>query len=925
MRQVLIVQTVYVDKYVTRYRTVFMPKYVTKINFVTIYQQPIKQPATKPTTQTGIKVSVTKSKTKNTTGTTPSIRPPDYLASTTTPIRPPDYLVNVTPLTRPPDYLASTKTPAKQGKPEKKKKEKQEQQKELPDWYIMAVAAKYGATPWQPEPTFWDIVREAGVAGAAYYYALKNARELAKTDDFLHKFAAAGLATAGGFASSLMSIVDPKVIAHFLKDVATAPKQLYEVITDEKARDEFKKELMEFIEGFDFRRDPLTAAAQWGGLVGALVGGKLAGKITQNLRYVSPEELGINLRVEGPSTLRVPVETPPEAIEASFIDDVVRKLIKDYNAGKIGKEEFLRKLNKLLEEYKKEGGEKPENIYVWHATSSNIPSEFAVLPGHSPTPGLYVSPEPYPAFAVRGVLDLPFHERLSLLLSRTKGSKPQLLKLEVKDVVLPEPGEKTPANAEWRFRIEPGVTDVENFERYIGYVLENRGNPIAIVSPEVQAKLPWRGQLEVEAVVPPDTLFRESLYSRIVKPFTEVEVPKYKPAEKIVKVFNSPDEAAEYASQLRRQGYIVYEGKTVTGKPKVIAYKPEATGEWEKVRLNIREFKPKSAGKVEAAEPETVEATRPPDYRAAEATSRERQQFVTTSRDVLADGVEATATIGALARNAADIADRINAEDLAPRSPQIIDSRGTAPPGLPERTRYVDIPVSVKVMRESAAIDSAIRVETSLAARESVRLAQLVREHERTLPVRHHKVLHEQRYTLVSVEVPRAERTASVLKRHVRERTVVLPWRVSRLETARRLQEVTLRRETSTTRSVKLEPRYVEKTVDMPVKKHEIAYGKSLDVAALDTPVSGEQRGEVVVIPITRTVEIVVPRYDVVDIQVTREEPVPRRREPSRGRGMDVSGGAIPAQPGMPALAPVPMPAGWRPPPRRLQYEMLVL
>ena len=315
-----------------------------------------------------------------------------------------------------------------------------------------------------------------------------------------------------------------------------------------------------------------------GTLIGAAVGGKALGVIGKTVRFRD-----VDIAPSRPSTLRAPIETSPEAIRRAFYEPETADLFDAYTRGTLSKERLL---DALEEASKREKPEGPTTVY--HATSANIPSKFTVLEGSSPTPGLYVGPKAYPAFAVGAVMKMGVLDRLRLL--GADFGKPQFLKLEVEDVVLPEKGlGKAPANAPWRGRIVQGVTDTEGFLEYQAFVRSNAGKPIAIVSPEVTAKLPWRGELEVEAVIPPETGFKEALMSRLLHYETEITAPEVKARIKDVVEFSSREEAEAFAKQSK--DIVVLKGK------KAYVLESEWTGRYRRVPVRVREIRPASVDK----------------------------------------------------------------------------------------------------------------------------------------------------------------------------------------------------------------------------------------------------------------------------------------------------------------------------------------
>ena len=229
--------------------------------------------------------------------------------------------------------------------------------------------------------------------------------------------------------------------------------------------------------------------------------------------YVSPKRITPTpvLKEKMPSTGRVPVSTPAEQI---------KWLIES--------PEF--KLTGRAEE-------------VWHAT----PSRFELMKGgityvkkgYSATKGLYVGYAAYPKFAVSSIIEAPRRVKLG-------EGKPTLYSILTKGVEIPKTtkvsaSEILAAKRRLGRRAVPG-SDIVKFAQYKKYVEEVAPRGYAYISPEATAKLPWRGYLEVEAVIPEASRMKEPLFSRAFTRFTYVKVPKFKletPASKFFKAFET--------------------------------------------------------------------------------------------------------------------------------------------------------------------------------------------------------------------------------------------------------------------------------------------------------------------------------------------------------------------------------------------------
>jgi len=237
------------------------------------------------------------------------------------------------------------------------------------------------------------------------------------------------------------------------------------------------------------------------GLVGAEAGEvgvleRLVGRATR--RYVKPSKL-IPEELELPkpkfSTLRVAKTAEPEEV---------------------------------LRFFKRSGGE------VWHATPLRFEPKTVVLRGVSPTEGLYVAPKPYPKFALAP--EVRVAPKLPKLLRQE--FKPTFYKLEVEAVELPKfarVGLKELREAEPLIASRlpesplPAGEALRRFAGYKKFVEELAPKQKAYISPEVMAKIPWHGKLEVEAVVPAGARLEEALGSRLLPRWTEQTVIVKKP------------------------------------------------------------------------------------------------------------------------------------------------------------------------------------------------------------------------------------------------------------------------------------------------------------------------------------------------------------------------------------------------------------
>jgi len=171
---------------------------------------------------------------------------------------------------------------------------------------------------------------------------------------------------------------------------------------------------------------------------------------------------------------------------------------------------------------------------VWHATPLRFEPKTVVLRGVSPTKGLYVAPKPYPKFALG--TEVRVAPRLPKLLKQE--FKPTFYKLEVEAVELPRlarVGLKELREAERLIAPRlpesplPAGEALRRFTGYKKFVEELAPKQRAYITPEVMAKIPWHGKLEVEAVVPAGARLEEALSSRLLPKWTEQAVVVRKP------------------------------------------------------------------------------------------------------------------------------------------------------------------------------------------------------------------------------------------------------------------------------------------------------------------------------------------------------------------------------------------------------------
>jgi len=218
--------------------------------------------------------------------------------------------------------------------------------------------------------------------------------------------------------------------------------------------------------------------------------------------YVSPKRITATpvLEEKMPSTGRVPVSTSPETLKTLM-------------------EEPTFKLTGKAEE-------------VWHAAPKRmeeiIPGEGQILiepeKSGSATKGLYVGYAAYPKFAVGSIIEAPRRVKTP--------TEPTLYSIITRGIEIPKEakvtkGEIIAARKILGGRAVPG-SDIVGFAKYKKYVEQIAPKGYAYISPEATAKLPWRGYLEVESVIPPFSMLKEPLTSRVFTRFTYVKVPKYK-------------------------------------------------------------------------------------------------------------------------------------------------------------------------------------------------------------------------------------------------------------------------------------------------------------------------------------------------------------------------------------------------------------
>ena len=240
-------------------------------------------------------------------------------------------------------------------------------------------------------------------------------------------------------------------------------------------------------------------------------------------RYIAPKKITPTpiIREKMPSTARMPLKTPAEIM-------------------KLRMEEPTFKLT----------GEPGE---VWHAApirwKPTILGEIAARPGAAPVKGIYVGPEAYPKFAgISAIIEAP--RRIPV-----RPTRPTLYSIMAGKVKIPKEVKVTKTEITTAKKLlgrrAPTEEAVIRFARYKKYVEEIAPKEAAYISPEVTAKIPWRGVLEVEAVIPVGARMVEPIISRIFPRFTYVKVPKYKftrAGKKVVKeLYKSQQERLQAA------------------------------------------------------------------------------------------------------------------------------------------------------------------------------------------------------------------------------------------------------------------------------------------------------------------------------------------------------------------------------------------
>jgi len=319
-----------------------------------------------------------------------------------------------------------------------------------------------------------------------------------------------------------------------------------------------------------------------GGRVGRALGGKpievgrferIVGKLTG--RYVRRERIvpeGLKF-----STLRMPKRTPAEVMK------------------------------RIMEETKYKLSGKAEE--VWHAKSYRRfkPSFFRgiseVPPGYSPVKGTYVAPAAYPAFAVpRSILltkarvppELRFEFEPTYFSIMTKGIRiPKRVRVTPKELV-----EARKAIGEFRLMEAPYSPKLalKRFAEYKKYVEEVAPKGYAYVSPEVTAKVPWHGELEVEAVIPVGTKVREYLLSRLFPKFTEEEVliakPTFRGEIALRRFYRQVEKALRQAKTEAEKRRIVETALSAEqALIKELLKKGWIKEKWGRLRINIRRLK----------------------------------------------------------------------------------------------------------------------------------------------------------------------------------------------------------------------------------------------------------------------------------------------------------------------------------------------
>ena len=281
-----------------------------------------------------------------------------------------------------------------------------------------------------------------------------------------------------------------------------------------------KKEFVEMVEYA--KKRPFEVGAE---TATTLITGGLAGKA---IRVREPFEVSAFERVVGKLTRRY---IPRERIVPEELKFSTLRMPKTTPA------EVMKRLMEKTE-FKLSG--KPEE--VWHAAKfrrfkpSLIRGISEVPPGYSPVKGTYVAPAAYPAFATpKAILitgakipkELRFEFEPTFFRIMTKGIRiPKRVRVTSEELARAREliGEERLAQAPYSPKLA-----LKRFAEYKKYVEEKAPKGYAYVSPEVTAKVPWHGELEVEAVIPVGTKVKESLASRLFPKFTEERMIIAKP------------------------------------------------------------------------------------------------------------------------------------------------------------------------------------------------------------------------------------------------------------------------------------------------------------------------------------------------------------------------------------------------------------
>ena len=264
------------------------------------------------------------------------------------------------------------------------------------------------------------------------------------------------------------------------------------------------------------------------------------------------------------------------------------------STGRVSVSTSAKTLKDLMEETEFKLTSKPEE--VWHATAGRFEmgkhGVTFVKEGYSATKGLYVGPEAYPKFAVSSIIEgsrrIKFKQGIPTLYSIiTKGIKiPKTVKVSLSEIIA--------AKRKLGRRAVPG-SDIKKFAQYKKYVETKAPKGFAYISPEATAKLPWRGFLEVESVIPRFSKLKETLSSRLFTRFTYVKVPKYKLTKtgrqifrefekKWVEKFKSAGENKELIKNLRSK-YATEEAKLLKKLKKAGELKQKG---YEHVKMDVR-------------------------------------------------------------------------------------------------------------------------------------------------------------------------------------------------------------------------------------------------------------------------------------------------------------------------------------------------